>query len=193
MNYFESNVFLWIVLPLLIMLARIVDVSMGTLRIILVSKGVKLIASVLGFFEVLIWLLAISQIMQNLSNWICYIAYGIGFAIGTYVGIMLENKLSMGVQLIRIISKTDAAELIGYLRNADYGITVIDAQGATGPVNIIYTIIRRKNLKNVISIIEKFNPRAFYTIEDLRFVREGLYPVQSTEKSNSMLKFIKRK
>lgn len=193
MNFFESNLFLWIILPLLIMMARIIDVSMGTLRIILVSKGVKLIAAILGFFEVLIWLLAISQIMQNLSNWICYIAYGLGFAVGTYVGIMLENKLSMGVQLIRIISRTDANDLVDYLRDANYGITVIDAQGATGPVNIIYTIIRRKNLKNVIEMIEKFNPNAFYTIEDLRFVREGIYPVQPEVKKTSFLKFMKRK
>ena len=81
-----THLFAWVILPLLIFLARVADVSMGTLRIIFVSKGLKYLAPIIGFFEVIIWLLAIRIIMQNLSNFMCYIAYGAGFAMGNYAG-----------------------------------------------------------------------------------------------------------
>ncbi|HER42916.1 MAG TPA: hypothetical protein ENO08_00460, partial [Candidatus Eisenbacteria bacterium] len=86
MTFIDSELFKWVVLPLLIILARVIDVTIGTIRIVFVSRGHKVIAPILGFFEVLIWLLAIGQIMRNLSNFMCYIAYGTGFALGTYMG-----------------------------------------------------------------------------------------------------------
>jgi uncharacterized protein YebE (UPF0316 family) len=83
------GLYTWIVLPLLIFLARVVDVSMGTIRVIFVSRGLKYLAPVVGFFEVLIWLLAIGQIMKNLSSPLCYVAYAGGFAAGNYIGIVI--------------------------------------------------------------------------------------------------------
>jgi uncharacterized protein YebE (UPF0316 family) len=97
-----SPVFAWVILPLLIFAARICDVTLGTLRIIFVSRGKKLLAPLLGFFEVSIWLLAISQIMQNLNNPVCFLAYAGGFAMGNFVGILIEDKLAMGILVIRI-------------------------------------------------------------------------------------------
>ena len=108
----DSWVFTWVVLPVLIFLARIMDVSIGTLRLIFVSRGYKYYAPMLGFFEVIIWLLAIGQIMQHLDNFLCYLAYGLGFATGNYIGIYLDEKLSLGTVLIRIVSKTDTSGLI---------------------------------------------------------------------------------
>ena len=103
-GFFDSFWFEWVLIPVLICLARIVDVSIGTLRIIFVSKGMRGIAPILGFFEVIIWLVAIGQIFQNLSNWVNYIAYGAGFAMGNFVGIYIEGKISLGYTLVRIIT-----------------------------------------------------------------------------------------
>ena len=109
---FEPGFFSFVVLPLLIFLARILDVSLGTLRIIFITKEMKYIATLVSFFEVLIWLMAITQIMQNLTNLITYIAYAGGFAMGTLVGIIIDEKLAMGYLSVVVITKKDPTGLI---------------------------------------------------------------------------------
>ena len=103
-SFFDSDFFSYAVLPILIFLARICDVSIGTMRIIFVSKGKKNIAPVLGFFEVLIWITAISKIMQNLDNYVNYIAYAGGFATGNFIGMLIEERLAMGILMIRVFA-----------------------------------------------------------------------------------------
>lgn len=176
--FFNSELFKWVVLPLLIFCARIFDVSLGTLRVIFISRGMRLFAALVGFFEVLIWLLAIGQIMKNLTNVVCYIAYAGGFAMGTFVGIYVVEKLSLGVVLIRIITRKDASELLLYLHSENYGVTTVDALGATGMVKVIYTVLKRQDLHHVIEIIKTYNPQAFYTIEDVKSVSEGIFPIR---------------
>ena len=171
----------WVILPFLIFCSRILDQSIGTLRVIFVSKGLKKIAPFLGFFEVIIWLLAVAQVMKHLNNPMSYIAYGAGFATGNYVGILIEEKLSLGTVLIRIVPKKDASRLIQYLRDQNFGVTVLDAEGAMGSkVKIVFTIIKRKNVYKVISAINDYNPNAFYTIEEIKTVKEGYFgiPIQ---------------
>jgi len=171
----------WVILPFLIFCSRILDQSIGTLRVIFVSKGLKKIAPFLGFFEVIIWLLAVAQVMKHLNNPMSYIAYGAGFATGNYVGILIEEKLSLGTVLIRIVPKKDASRLIQYLRDQNFGVTVVDAEGAMGSkVKIVFTIIKRKNVYKVISAINDYNPNAFYTIEEIKTVKEGYFgiPIQ---------------
>jgi uncharacterized protein YebE (UPF0316 family) len=124
----DSWVFTWIILPLLIFIARIGDVSIGTLRLIFISRGFKFYAPLLGFFEVIIWLLAIGQIMQHLDNFMCYIAYGLGFATGNYIGIILDEKLSLGTLLVRIVPKKDPTELIMRLRDEEFGASLVDIE-----------------------------------------------------------------
>ena len=177
--FFDSELFRWVILPALIFVARILDVSIGTIRIVFVSRGNKLISPLLGFFEVLIWLLAIGQIMRNLSNIACYIAYGGGFAAGTFIGLMIEERLAIGVVLVRIVTGKDATDLIANLRVAQYGVTNIEARGESGKVDVIYTVIHRRHLTDVIDIIKRFNPRAFYSIENVRYVSEGIFPPQA--------------
>ncbi|MDD3642013.1 MAG: DUF2179 domain-containing protein [Candidatus Krumholzibacteria bacterium] len=178
MDFLDSNLFQWVLLPLLIFTARIVDVSMQTVRIVFVSRGHRVLAPLIGFFEVMIWLAAIGQIMRNLDNVLCYVAYGGGFAAGTWIGMLLEEKLAIGTCLVRVITQRDATALIAALRAADYGVTHIPAEGMKGKVSIVYTVIRRNCLPDVVRIIEEFNPRAFYTIETVRSVREGVFPLQ---------------
>ena len=170
----------YLILPFLIFLARISDVTLDTLRIIFISKGMKRIAPVLGFFEVLIWIIAITRIFENLNNWTCYFGYAAGFAIGSYVGIVVEEKLALGVELIRIITQKDATSLIKTLADQGYGITHMTANGNKGEVGIIYSVIKRSDLKKFVEFMRKYNPKAFYTIEDIRFVSKDVFSLSGT-------------
>lgn len=175
--FFETFWWTWILLPVLIFFSRILDQSIGTLRLIFVSKGFRHIAPVLGFFEVIIWLLAITQVLKHLYNPMCYIAYGAGFGMGNYIGILLEEKISIGNVLVRIIPKSDTEGLIGHLREEGFGVTSVDAEGAKGPVKIVFTIMKRKNIPRAIKIINQYNPHAFYTIEEIKAVKEGYFGI----------------
>jgi uncharacterized protein YebE (UPF0316 family) len=189
----DSAFFTWFLLPLLIFIARVADVSLGTVRVIFIARGLKYFAPVVGFFEIIIWLLAIGQIMQHLSSPLCYIAYAGGFATGNYVGMWIAEKLSLGVVLIRVITSKDASELLEYLRTAEYGVTSVDAQGSSGKVQVVFTIVRRREVASVVNLIKQFNPKAFYTIEEVGFVEEGIFPARKTWLSNMFRPFRKGK
>ena len=171
----DSWSFQWIILPLLIFFARITDQTIGTLRLIFLSKGFKYLAPFLGFFEVIIWLLAVSQIMKHLDNAMCYIAYGSGFAMGNYIGMAIEQKLSLGNVIIRLILKQENDDMITYLYSQNFGLTVVDATGARGKVKVIFSIIKRKDIKQFISIVDEYEPGAFYTIEEVKTANEGVF------------------
>ena len=175
---FDSHFFTFIIIPLLIFLARVIDVTLGTIRVIFVSKGLKYLAPVIGFFEVLIWLIAIRHVMSNLSNYFCYIGYAGGFATGNYVGMIIAEKLSIGVVLLRVITQKDASELFTSLSSEKYGVTYVDGYGAQGKVNILFTIVPKKEIPKVIKLVTEFNPNAFYTIEEVDFVEQGIFPVK---------------
>ncbi|MBN2566724.1 DUF2179 domain-containing protein [Candidatus Woesearchaeota archaeon] len=173
--FMTAPAFQYGVLPVAIFLARIIDVSMGTVRVIFIARGVRFWASVIGFFEVIIWLLAIGQIMQNLTNWVCYAAYGFGFASGTFIGMAIENRLSIGKVMVRIVTRRDASELISALNDQDHRVTIVPAKGIRGSeVTIIMTVIKRIELTKVADTIRQFNPKAFYTVEDVRFVSRDI-------------------
>jgi uncharacterized protein YebE (UPF0316 family) len=178
-SLFDSTTFTWVILPLLIFVARIADVSLQTMRIIFTSKGKKLLAPLVGFFEVLIWLLAIGQLMRNLTNIPCYLAYGGGFAMGNYVGLLIEEKLAVGTVLLRVITQDDPSSLIAHLSKKNYGVTSIDGLGVRGKVSILLLVIRRIDLKQIARDVLNFNPKAFYTIEDVRQVSSGIFPLYS--------------
>ena len=176
-SFMDSSTYHYLIIPLFIFLARITDVSIGTVRIILVSKGNKLGASFLGFFEISIWLLAISQVMQQgLNNVASFFAYGLGFACGNFIGITIEEKLALGLQTIRLISTETVDILTMTLRDAGYGVTVINASGAKGPVHILYVIVQRKKVKDVIRIASEITPDIFISVEDIRSVKAGFFP-----------------
>lgn len=176
-SFYNSELFTYGVLPALIFLSRIVDVSFGTIRIVMVSKGQKIWAPILGFFEVFIWLVAISRIFQNLDNWTCYVAYAGGFACGNYIGLLIEEKLAVGIVKLQIITRKEASNLIENLTDAGYGITHHHAQGANQRVSIIHSIIKRSEIKKVETIVKTTNPKAFYSVEDVKFVNEGVFPI----------------
>lgn len=189
--FVNSGVYTWIVLPFLIFVARIADVSLGTVRVIFVSRGLKYLAPLVGFFEILIWLLAIGQIMKNLSNPLCYIAYAAGFGMGNYVGISIAERLSLGVVLIRVVSKKDALPLVECLKAENYGVTSVDGHGTSGQVKVVFTIVPRREVPNVVDLIRKFNPQAFYSIEDVGFVEKGIFPLRRGGRDFNLLRLFR--
>ncbi len=176
------GVFAFIIVPLLIFFARVCDMSLDTIRVIFMSKGIQYLPAFIGFFEVIIWLVAIGQVMNNLTNAVCYIAYGAGFATGTFVGMAIEEKLSLGLTSVRIITKEDPKELMQFLRSHNYGVTSIDAEGGTGRVKMVFTIIKRQDLQHVVGIVKDFHPNAFYSIEEVKSVAEGVFPERNSHR-----------
>jgi uncharacterized protein YebE (UPF0316 family) len=166
----HSPYYSWLILPLLIFASRICDVSLGTIRIIFIARGIRHLAPVIGFFEVFIWLLAISQIMQHNNHLEYYIAYAAGFAAGTFVGMVLENKIAIGISLIRIITTSKGSEIMDSLNDLGHGVTCMDAHQLVQPVKILLAVVKRKDLTKAIHAIKAANPLAVYTIEDVRSV-----------------------
>jgi len=166
----HSVYFHWILLPLLIFCSRILDVSIGTLRVILITKGNRLYAPILGFFEVLLWLIVMVNVVKTLDHPVFYVAYAGGFAMGNFVGMTIESKIALGLSLLRIVTAKDAEELIDHLRLSGYSITDVPAQGNRGMVRVLFTVVRRREVQNIIALIRQFNPKAFYTIEDVNYV-----------------------
>jgi uncharacterized protein YebE (UPF0316 family) len=192
-EFFDTELFTWVILPLLIFIARIFDVSIGTMRLIFVSKGMKILAPILGFFEVTIWLLAIGQIMQHLDNVLCYIAYGLGFATGNYLGIVLEEKMSIGTVLIRVIPQKETTQLSAVLRENGYGVTEVEVEGMKGKVKMILSIISRKDIRDFIEKVNFHNPKAFYTIEDVNAIKDGYIKSHRSFSPFDRLNFLRRK
>jgi uncharacterized protein YebE (UPF0316 family) len=170
--FFNSEVFKWVLLPILIFLARVSDVSINTVRVIYMLNGRRYLSTALGFFESLIWLIAISQILQNVTNPVTYLAYSGGFATGIWVGMIIEERLAIGNVIIRIISQKDATQMIDNLREYGLRITVLDAEGNNGPVSVIFLISKRQQLQSITEIVEQTNPMAVFTVEGVKSVRE---------------------
>ncbi len=169
-DYFE-----WVILPFLIFLARLCDVTLATLRNIFISKGFKNIVPVIGFFEVLIWLIAARQVFGNLSNPACFIGWAAGFAMGTYIGMRIDEYLALGMQVVRIITNQDTSDLVEAFSQKQHGITVVEGRGAKGPVKVIYTVVKRKNMREILDLIEDKCPESFYSVEDVRSSSHGVF------------------
>ncbi len=175
----DPEVYAWVVLPILVFCARVMDVTLGTLRIIFISRGRRKLAPLLGFFEVLIWIVVVSQVMQNLHSPLSFIAYAAGFATGNYVGMLIEDKLAIGTLIVRVIVPQEASQLMTRLHDAGYGITSIDAHGTMGAVTLIYTVVKRKDLYEVMTIIQNSHPKAFTSVEEVRSTQEGIFPART--------------
>ena len=190
--FFHTATFRWVLLPLLIFLARVFDVSIGPVRIIMVSRSHKAIAALLGFFEVMVWLLAIGQIFKNMTNPVYYIAYGGGFAAGNFVGIAIEERLALGAVMVRTITQKSASELIERLREGGYMATAVTAESTAGEVDVIYTVLNRSDISRVMEIIKRFHPHAFCSISDIKNASEDLPPFRA-KKSDKLRRYVARK
>ena len=177
MDFLNSNVYIWLVLPLLVFLARVLDVTLGTLRIIFISQGKRNLAPVLGGIEVFIWITIVSQIVGSAHNILAYVAYAAGFAAGNYIGMYIEGKLAIGTQVLLAIVQENSDRMITRLHAAGFGVTCVDGNGANGPVKLVYTIVPRRHLEKVLSIIHETHPKAFLSIQDIRSTEKGVFPI----------------
>ncbi len=176
----DPSVFPGWAVPLLIFFARVTDVTLGTVRIILVARGQRAVASILGFAEVTIWLAAIGQIIRDLGSIENFLAYGAGFATGTYLGMTLERRITLGMLLVRIIIPTENMELIRLLQEKNFRITHIDGSGTKGAKKVVFSVIKASRLRSLLDTVEGYAPDAFYTVEDVRYVHEGV-PAEMTQ------------
>lgn len=163
-------------LPVIIFFGRIIDVSLGTLRIIFVSKGEKFKAPIIGFIEILIWVVVISQVLSRANSMIAYLSYAAGYAAGNYIGILIEKRIAFGIILCRVYTNKPGLKLVNLLSLKGFGATMVHGTGSVKEVDIIETIIDRRQLKNVSNIILSFDKNAFYVIEDVRTRSRGVFP-----------------
>lgn len=150
---------------LLIMVMRVLDVSLGTIRTILVVQGRKYLAGITGFFEVLIWVFAIRFVMQHLDNVYNLFGYAAGFALGNIIGITLEQKIGLGFVQLNIISMHSTDAIADKLRLMKQGVTILPAEGTSGGISIIVVIAARKHQKKLIKQIEEVDKTAFITVQ----------------------------
>lgn len=168
------------VLPLATFFGRICDVSLGTLRIICVSKGQKNIAPLIGFFEVFIWVIIIAQILSRANDLISYIAYAGGYAAGTFIGMSIEERLAFGFVKYRVFTMRNGLDLVNLLNKAGFGSTLVHGEGSVSDIDIIETVIGRHDTKKVVRVIEEFDPKAFTLVEDIRAKQLGIFAKRQT-------------
>jgi uncharacterized protein YebE (UPF0316 family) len=157
---------------LLIVASRIVDVSMGTLRVSFIARGRKALAAACGFTEILIWIVVVSRVLTGPQHWTAYVAYALGFTCGTFVGMSIEEHLAVGWALVRVITVKPVGDFMQKLSAAGFGVTRQNADGARGPVQVLVILMPRKRLTEFQPLLRNFDPAAFYTIEDVRHARD---------------------
>lgn len=174
---------LWYI-PILIFLARICDVSLGTVRTVFVVSGYRRLSVVLGFLEVLIWVMAIGGVMKNLTEPLAVIAYAGGYATGILVGMTVEDKIAIGLRMIRVINPDPDVHVAALLRERGIRTTRIEGSGQNGPVEVSFTVVRRKRVPEIRRILLEHAPKAFITIERVDRA-DGAVPVNGPEQPES--------
>lgn len=169
------DVYPWL-LPIIIFFGRIIDVSLGTLRIIFVSKGEKSKAPLIGFVEVFIWVVVISQILVRANDMVSYLSYAAGYACGNYVGLLIEDKIAYGIVLCRIYTQKNGKDLVQILNKLDVGATMTHGVGSANEVDIIETVVGRKEFKKLENTLSNFDSNIFYVVEDVRSKQNGIFP-----------------
>ncbi len=169
------DTYTWL-LPIIIFCARIVDVSLGTLRIIFVSKGEKYKAPLIGFFEVFIWIVVISQVFARAHSMIAYVSYAGGYATGNFVGIIIEQKIAFGILVCRAYTQKGGENLVALLHSNGYGATMFKGVGSVSQTDIVETVIDRKSLAKIDKILMEFDKELFYVTEDVRTRKSGVFP-----------------
>ncbi len=162
--------------PLLIFMARVADVSLGTVRTVFVVRGLRELAAGIGFLEVTIWLLAISTVVQHLDAPLNVIAYAGGYATGNYVGVWLETKLALGYQLVQLVSADDGRNLRRLLEAAGHRVTAVPGHSGQDPVTLLLVTVPRREVASVMALAREADPAVVLTTEDLRFFHPGLCP-----------------
>jgi uncharacterized protein YebE (UPF0316 family) len=170
----------WITGPALFLTAaifflRVTDMSLDTLRVLFVMRGRKSRAWICGFFQSALFVVAITSVLKNLDNPLNIVAYAAGFATGSVVGIMLEEKLAIGYTHLRVVSPRRGEALAQSLREEGYAVTELSGRGKDGTVNVLSLSILRKSAERLQHLIQNIYPEAFVTVEEVRAVRRGFW------------------
>jgi uncharacterized protein YebE (UPF0316 family) len=163
-------------LPVLIFVARVADVSLGTVRTVFIVRGMRELAAGIGFLEVTIWLLAISTVLQRLDAPLNVIAYAGGYATGSYVGVWLETKLALGYQLVQLVAADDGRHLRLLLEAAGHRVTAVPAHSGHDAVTLLLVTVPRRSVASVMALTKEADPDVVLATEDLRFFHPGLNP-----------------
>lgn len=159
--------------PFIIFLLRIVDVGLGTVRSLLVVRGARAWVPWLAFVEATVWVLAIGSAIQNLTSVWHLLGYSSGYAAGNIVGMWIEEKLAVGLATVRVVTRGMGTELATRLREEGYGVTEFQGRGRDGAVEMLLTVVKRRNVRQVTRIIESMDPGAFLSVDEPRSMRRG--------------------
>ena len=162
----------------IIFVARICDVSIGTIRTIVTVQGRTVIAFTLAIFEISIWVTVVSAVINQIKDQpLLVVFYAFGYATGNVVGIMVERKLAFGTVILRIITRTAGTAIATHLREKGQPVTVFRGEGMRGPVIELYIACRRRDLKWILAEVQQIDPKLFYVIEQARDMSKVLKPV----------------
>ena len=162
-----------LVAAFIIFILRVIGVALATVRVLLMTRGYKLLSATIGFFEVLAYVLAIGQVVQNLSNLWNLFGYCLGFFFGTLLGIWIEEWMALGYATVRIVSVNRADAVAQAIRKAGHGATEGWGHGAKGLIGTVKTVVRRKEVDAVCKLVNQTDPEAFITVEETRWVSRG--------------------
>jgi uncharacterized protein YebE (UPF0316 family) len=183
----------WEVLPVFIFFARMLDVTLGTTRIMLLSRRVKWAVGVLGFVETFLWILTIGQVFDHVSNVAAYFAWAAGFTAGNLLGMTVVEKMAVGSSVVRFITPDNTDGLTNTLKAERIGYTLLDGQGGKGPVHVIFVVTRKKDLSRLLNAVKAVNPDIFYSVEDVSQAGNGIFPVSRGSYILGQLSIFKRK
>lgn len=151
---------------LFIFVLRALDVGMATVRIVLLSRGRRGIATIIGFGEALIWVIAVARVLDNLDDPARMVAFAAGFAAGTYFGSIVEELLAIGQSMVRIVTPTNVPPVAPMLREQGFGATVLNGDGMDGEVQVTFTVLPRKSLDKVLDMVKEISPDAYVTVDN---------------------------
>jgi uncharacterized protein YebE (UPF0316 family) len=158
---------------IIILLLRVTDVSLGTIRTVYMLQGWRLLAAAIGFVEVTIFIYAISQVVSQLNDPVLMLAYSGGFALGTYLGLFLEERFAIGNAQLRIISQGQGDEVAQALRDRDFGATVVPGHGRKGPVELVFSIVPRRCITEIMRLASEIDSDSVISVSDSRFLFRG--------------------
>lgn len=165
--------------PIAVFFLRVTDVSMATVRMLLIMRGRRFLAPLIGFFEILIWVTAIGIVVQHLQSPLHVVGYAGGFAAGSFLGLLLEERLALGLATIRTVVRSGGPELSAELREAGFGVTEMAGRGREGVVEVLYSVLPRRRVPTALELIHRGAPDSFVVVDEPRGVHRGwLYPAK---------------
>ena len=163
-------------LYIIIFFAKIIEVSISTIRLVFINKGERVKGAVLGFIEILIWLIVVSSVLNNITeDPIKVFIYAAAFALGNYLGVTIESKIAVGLASIQVVVNKESGEILAdILREQGYGVTIIEGKGINESIkNLLFIQLNRKKISEAVKVIKHHNPEAYITVNDIKSMMGG--------------------